>query len=134
MDECRLQGGNSCVSNCNSLIGSETTACGWLGCNALGFDLTRFDNVNVLQIIALISSLVFIGIIVIGVVYVIKGSLKIISSEGDSSKIEEGTKIFKGVMIGLVMIFQGILGVLLMIALFDASSVTQVSTDLPTLN
>lgn len=133
LEECRLQGGTDCTSQC-SFIAPDSTACGLLGCGNIGIDISRFDNLNLLGIISLISSLIFGVIIIIGIFYVIKGSLKIMRSEGEVSKIEEGNKIFKGVFIGIVMILGGILGLVLMLALFDAGGVATVNPELPPLN
>lgn len=133
LEECRLQGGTNCTSQC-SVIAPDSTACGLLGCDNIGIDISRFDNLSPIGIISFISSLVFGVIIIIGIFYVIKASLKIMRSEGEASKIEEGNKIFRGVFIGIIMILGGILGLVLMLALFDAGGIATVNPELPPVN
>lgn len=112
-------------------IPDGTTACGLLGCNLIGIDISRFDNLNAIGILSLIASLIFIGILVIGIFFIIKGALKIVRSEGDVSKVQEGQNIFRGVFIGIIMIFVGLLGLVLMLAIFQAGGVTQINPELP---
>ena len=129
IQECNLQGGINCADQCENVPGQ--TACGLLGCSNLGIDPTRFEDLNVLQIFTLITSLIFVGIIALGIFYVVKAVIKIIRSEGDPSKVEEGSKIFKGIFIGLIMILAGIVGVVLMVALFQAGDIFSANPELP---
>ncbi len=76
-------------------------------------------------------SIVFVGIVIYGIFLVIKAALKIIRSEGDSAKVEEGYNMFKGVWIGIGLIFVGILGIVIIIALFNAVSLTNTPVENP---
>lgn len=129
VQECNRDGLTNCHQRCEGLPGE--TACGLLGCSELGIDIGRFDDLNILGIISLIAGLVFTVIIIIGVFYVVRGAIKIVRSEGDPSKIEEGTKMFKGVYIGLFMILGGILGFVLVLALFNSGSTFDLNPELP---
>lgn len=132
MSDCQAQGGNSCADNCSYLT-NEITACGLLGCDNVGIDVTRFEDLNILQIASLLVSFIFIGIIALGIFFIIKAVFKIIRSEGDSAKVEEGSKIFRGIFIGLFIILAGIVGLVLMVALFQAGDVFNTSPEVPEL-
>jgi hypothetical protein len=100
-------------------MNEDVTACDYLACDLV--DLNRFDGVNIESLLLLLPSLVFVGIIALGIWYVIKGAMRIVRSEGDSSKIEEGKKIMKGIYIGLFMILGGIVGLVIVMTLFGSS-------------
>lgn len=133
MSDCEAQGGNSCANNCSYLTGESTTACGLLGCDNLGIDVTRFEDLNILQIASLLVSFIFIGIIALGIFFIIKAVFKIIRSEGDSAKVEEGSKIFRGIFIGLFIILAGVVGLVMMVALFQAGDVFNTNPEVPEL-
>lgn len=65
-------------------------------------------------------SLIFIGIIVVAVFYIIKASIKYIRSEGDEGEIEASTKAIKSVFIGLGVLIAGIVGLVVLIAFIGA--------------
>ncbi|MDQ6986088.1 MAG: hypothetical protein Q9M91_05785 [Candidatus Dojkabacteria bacterium] len=66
------------------------------------------------------SGSIFIGFILVGVIYIIKAVIKIIRSQGDEAKIEEGMKIMKGVYIGIGLVIIGIIGLVILAAGFKA--------------
>lgn len=68
-------------------------------------------------------SLIFVGIIIFGVFLIIKASLKIIRSEGNESMVQEGAQSIRGVFIGLIVIFIGIIGVVIIAVLFNAEGI-----------
>lgn len=113
------------------IIPEDQNACQLIGCGDIGVDISRFDNLNPTQLLSLGSSLIFVVIIALGIGYTIWGALKIVRSEGDTTKVEEGAKIFKGVLIGIAMIFLGVIGLVLMLALFNAGDVVNVDPVLP---
>lgn len=112
---------------------NNTNACDLLGCPNRGvLDLIQDINIRGIgAIVPLFTSLIFIGILIFGIFYVIKGSLKIIQSEGNEDKIKEGVNIFKGVFIGILMIFIGILGLILVLGFFQAGEITNVDVNIP---
>lgn len=132
VQNCENVGGNNCLDSCSYLEG-DVTACGLLGCDNLGIDVTRFEDLNILQIASLLVSFIFIGIIALGIFFIIKAVFKIIRSEGDSAKVEEGSKIFRGIFIGLFIILAGIVGLVLMVALFQAGDVFNTNPEVPEL-
>lgn len=102
----------------------DPSACGLLGCDIIGGQ----GNVDAIVgstggLIRLGFSLIFVVIIVIGIAMIVKAAFTIIRSEGDSSKIEEGYKTLKGVWIGVGLIFVGIIGVVVVLAFFNAEVV-----------
>lgn len=94
--------------------------CDFIPCGIFGQTSANSSLDTVSSYIRFGISLVFIGIIIFGVYQIIKGALKIIRSEGDPSKIEEGANVFKGVFIGIIMIFAGVIGLLILIAFFSS--------------
>ncbi len=68
-------------------------------------------------------TLLFIGIIVFGIVVIVRAAIKIIQSEGDEKKIQEGSENIRGVLFGLIIIFIGVIGVVIIAALFDATGI-----------
>lgn len=66
-------------------------------------------------------SLVFVGIIVVSIYIIIKAALKYIRSEGDADKIQEAQKAIKSVFIGIAALFIGIIGIVIVIAFFNAT-------------
>jgi hypothetical protein len=67
-----------------------------------------------------VGSLIFIGIIVVAVYIIIKAAVKYIRSEGDETKIGEAQKAIKNVFLGIAALFVGIIGIVLIIAIFNA--------------
>ncbi len=66
-------------------------------------------------------SLIFVGIIAVAIFIIIKSALKYIQSEGDQAKVEEATKAIKNVFIGIGALLVGIIGLVIIIAVFQAS-------------
>lgn len=71
-------------------------------------------------VVSSIVSLIFVAIIIVAVYIIIKAAIKYIRSEGDESKIQEAQKAIKSVFIGLVALFVGIIGLILILVLFNA--------------
>jgi len=66
-------------------------------------------------------SLIFVGIIAIAVFMIIKAALKYIRAEGDESKVEEATKAIKNVFLGVGALIVGIIGLVILLAFFNAT-------------
>ena len=99
----------------NSLLISQTKAqalCDFLPCGEVDDDSTTAEGVNsrLGEIFRLVTSLIFVGLIALGVYIIIKAALKIIRSEGNSEKVQEGASSIKSVFIGLGLIFGGLIG------------------------
>lgn len=73
------------------------------------------------NMIQLVLQLIFIGIIVVAVYVIIKSALKYIRSEGEEAKVQEAQKAIKTVFVGVAALFIGILGIVLVLAFFQAS-------------
>lgn len=80
------------------------------------------STANVLQ---LLLSLVFVGIIIVAVYIIIKAAIKYIRSEGDETKVKEAQKAIKTVFVGVAALFVGILGIVLILAFFQVSGGTE---------
>lgn len=52
---------------------------------------------------------------------IIKAVVKIISSEGDTDKLESGIKSIRGVYFGIVIIIVGLIGLVIIFALFNVT-------------
>lgn len=72
-------------------------------------------------------SLIFIGIIAIAVFTIIKAAIQYIRSEGEEEKIQSSQKSIKAVFIGIGALLVGIIGLVIVLAFFDAG--TAVTTD-----
>ncbi len=75
--------------------------------------------------------LVFVGIIVYGIFLIIKSALKIIRSEANDEQLMSGYKGIKTVMIGIALIFVGIIGIVLITAIFGATEIFNQDPDSP---
>jgi hypothetical protein len=113
-------------------MGGGNTACGLLGCDLVG------GQGNVDQILGGIGPLIRFGlssvfavIIILGVYMTIRAAVNIIRSEGDPGKMEEGYKILKGIWIGVGLIFVGIIGIVVILAFFQAGDITDVNPIIP---
>jgi predicted PurR-regulated permease PerM len=73
------------------------------------------------NMVQLLLSLVFIAVIVVAVYVIIKAAIKYIRSEGDESKVKDAQKAIKTVFMGVAALFVGILGIVLVLAFFQAS-------------
>lgn len=67
-------------------------------------------------------SLIFIGIIAVAVFTIIKAAIKYIRSEGDEAKIGDSQKAIKAVFMGVAALLVGIIGLIIILAVFDAGS------------
>jgi len=74
----------------------------------------------IVALVRLALQLVFIGIIIISIYIIIRAALKYIRSEGDESKIQEAQKAIKSVFIGIAALFIGIIGIVIILAFFNA--------------
>lgn len=83
----------------------------------------QFGNVNVateylLPRVQFVLSLLFIGLILFAIFYVVKAAVTYIQSQGQPDKIAEATKAIRAVFVGLGALFVGIAGILLVLAFF----------------
>lgn len=99
-------------------------------CDIFPCDITDqglIDNTRPIaeQLIQFGIDIVFLVIIIFGIFKVITGALKIIRSEGDSGKIEEGSKTLQNVIVGIAIIFIGVIGLVVVSAIFGAGGIFQ---------
>lgn len=64
-------------------------------------------------------TLVFVGIIVVSIFYVISAAIRYIRSEGDESKVKDASKAIKAVFVGLAALFIGLIGIVIILAVFQ---------------
>ena len=81
--------------------------------------------------IKLALNLIFIGIIIIAIYIIIKAAIKYIRSEGDEGKIQESQKAIKSVFIGIAALFVGIIGIIIVLAFFNATGAVNQNTSTP---
>ena len=82
---------------------------------------------NVSTVIALVQlalALIFIGIIIVAIFVIIKAAVKYIRSEGTAEKVEEAKNAIKQVFMGIGALFFGIIGIILILVLFDSLAAT----------
>lgn len=82
-------------------------------------------------LIQLVLNLIFIGIIIVSIYIIIKAAVKYIQSEGDDKKIQEAQKAIKSVFIGIAALFIGIIGIILVLAFFNATGAVNNANPLP---
>jgi uncharacterized membrane protein YjgN (DUF898 family) len=73
--------------------------------------------------------LVFIGIIVVAIYVIIKAAVAYIRSEGNTEKVGEAKKSIQAVFAGIVALFVGIIGIILVLSFFNASGALNVNTN-----
>lgn len=113
---------------------SAQEICGLLPCNTYensAFNISGDLNGQAASFIRLGVSLIFILIVLYGVFVIVQAALKIIRSEGDAGRYEEGQKMIKGVMIGIGIIFVGIIGLVVVIAFFNAGNIVNPNINAP---
>jgi hypothetical protein len=102
-------------------VQAQFNACDFLPCGSGDVLPGPGDTSSAIErIVYWLASLTFTAFIGFGIFIIIKGALKIIRSQGDESKVEEGAKAIKGVMIGVGMLILGIVGFVVLFAIFDA--------------
>lgn len=77
--------------------------------------------------------LVFVGIIVVAIFVIIKSALLYIRSEGEEDKVQKAQKAIKTVFTGIAALFIGVIGLILVIAFFNASGALNIDNtpDIP---
>lgn len=67
-------------------------------------------------------NLIFAGLIIYGIVLIVRAALKYISSEGDVEKAEAAQKMIRAVFIGIGMLFVGIIGIVILLTFFGVDN------------
>jgi len=110
-------------------FGNES-GCSLLGCGQFA-NSPFFDFTNVGGIIRIGLASIFAIIIIYGVIMVIKATLTIIRSEGDPAKVQQGFGVVRGVILGIVIIFVGLIGMVVIIAFFGGGGIVNVTPNTP---
>jgi len=101
-----------------------------LGCNIVtNSPFLDFSNVGGIIRIGIAS--IFAIIIIYGIIMVVRATIRIIRSEGDPTKVQEGFGIIRGVILGIVIIFVGLIGMIIVIAFFNAGSIVNITPQPP---
>lgn len=115
-------------------IVSAQEVCGLLPCNTYensAFNISGDLNGQVGGFVRLFVSLIFVLIVLYGVFMIVRAALKIIRSEGDAGQVEEGQRMVKGVLIGIGLIFVGVIGLIVIFAFFGAGGVVNTQVNVP---
>lgn len=113
---------------------NNSSACGLLPCNIYdnsAFPINENLNLKVSDLIKVGLGAVFVLILIYGIFLIIKAALTIIRSEGDEAKIQEGSGAVRAVFLGIGIIFIGIIGLVILIAFFGASNLTNQELNAP---
>lgn len=62
--------------------------------------------------------LLFVGVILIAIVYAAMAGIKFIRSQGEADKVEEAQNAIKNVLIGVASVFLGVIGVIVITGVF----------------
>ncbi len=96
-------------------------------CDILGCPESLIDGGQIVSsgssLVEYAVSLVFPGLIVIGVFVIVKSAYRFIKSEGVTQEIESSQKAIKRVFIGIIMLFLGFVGYILILSFFNASKI-----------
>lgn len=95
---------------CNAILGEGNET--FTGTAAYNFLSTRFNT---------ILSIIFLGIILLGVYVVVRAGIKFIQSQGDAGKIGEAQKAIQSVFLGIGAMFVGVVGIVLVLAFFGGT-------------
>ncbi|MCA9387172.1 hypothetical protein KC669_04015 [Candidatus Dojkabacteria bacterium] len=115
-----------------SSVNAQYGVCDFLPCGDSGVLPTPGDTTgNIEFFISIAVGLVFTGFIAFGIFIIIKSALKIIQSEGDESKVEESAGAIKSVFIGLGMLIMGIIGIVVLLSLFNAGGLVNSPVEKP---
>ena len=102
------------VASAQSLLPSfvEEITTGWQGASA---------TQRITGFIRLALTLAFGAVILVAVVYSILAAIKYIRSGGEAGEVEEANKAIKAIFQGVVAMFVGIIGVVLVFFIFDVA-------------
>lgn len=81
-----------------------------------------------------VTTFSFTGIILVGIYYILRGSVQIIWAQGDASAVEKGFSKIKGVYVGIIILFVGLIGLVVLIVFFDGGSIFTTSISDPNSN
>ncbi len=129
--------GVNAQDNTGTIDFSDVNVCTFIKpiCDALGIqDVTDPETPGIVlgftqQRVSQVVSLVFIGIILISVFIIVQSGVKYIQSQGEEGKIQEAQKAIRSVFIGIAVLFVGIIGLILLLAFFNASGL--VASEVP---
>lgn len=96
-------------------------------CTIFGCDNYANVDISLVSIISLVTSFVFIFIVILGIVKIIIGVYKIIQSEDSQEKLVEGQSLIRGVWIGIGIIFLGLLGLVVVFVLFNVDGIFSIN-------
>ena len=108
----------------------DQTGCTLLNCGP-AVDSPFWDFSSIGGLIRAGVASVFAIIIIFGIIMVIRAVLKIVRSEGDETKIQEGYSMVRGVYIGIAIIFLGLIGMVIVLAFFNAGSIVGTTPEVP---
>lgn len=76
-------------------------------------------------------SITFTLIVIYGIFLVVKAAFTIIRAEANADKVQEGFAGIKAVMIGIAVIFIGLIGLIVVVALFNGSGIFSPNVEPP---
>jgi len=91
---------------------------------------TAGSGAGIVNIVKTIIILLVVFLIIAAIIYAIISGFKYISSQGESSKVEEAQESIKEVLIGLVLAFVGIVLVIIISNVFSTASSTNITKQL----
>jgi len=110
-------------------------ACGFLPCQLASPCLGTNCNGNSLSLVGTILefllSFIFVGILIYGIWLIVQAALKIIRSNGNEEEVQSGYKMIKGAYIGLALIFVGLMGLVIVFVIFNATDVFKIAPSTP---
>jgi hypothetical protein len=116
-----------------NVINAQLNACDFFPCEQTGIsdedETTAISSTG--SFIRFVTSIIFVGLIALGVVIIIKAALTIIRSQGDESKVQEGAKAIKAVFTGVLMLMLGLIGLLIFGYLFNSTGIFKENVEAP---
>jgi hypothetical protein len=115
------------------VVNAQLNACDFFPCEQTGVD--DEDETAAISstgsFIRFVTSIIFVGLILMGVGIIIKAALTIIRSQGDESKVQEGAKAIKAVFTGVLMLMLGLIGLLIFGYLFNSTGIFKEQVEAP---
>jgi hypothetical protein len=84
---------------------------------------------GVLAILRFAASMIFVVIVAIAVFVIIKSSIKIILSNGDSQKVKDAQDGIKSVFWGITWLILGIVGLVILLTFFQSTGALQIQNE-----
>lgn len=96
--------------------------------DTIGLGLSEFAR-GILAILRFTASTIFVVIVAIAVFVIIKASIKVILSEGDSQQVKEAHSAIRSVFWGIASLILSIIGLVILLVFFQSTGALQIQNE-----